>query len=136
MIGIASTLITAERHLSSGRLALLNSTMLAAAFLGPLGPALAPSYWVLVAFRFVLGFGVGGDYPVSAMLMSEYADRKDRGKLVGMGVQHPGAGAGSSARSPWRWSTATEVVFSAIPPISAACSCQPRTSPQNPNAPE
>ncbi len=35
-------------------------------------------------FRFVLGFGVGGDYPVSAVMMSEYANRKDRGKLVGM----------------------------------------------------
>jgi MFS family permease len=32
----------------------------------------------------LLGFGVGGDYPVSAVLMSEYANRKDRGKLVGM----------------------------------------------------
>ena len=39
---------------------------------------------MLIAFRFVLGFGVGGDYPVSAVLMSEYANRKDRGKLVGM----------------------------------------------------
>jgi MFS transporter, PHS family, inorganic phosphate transporter len=27
---------------------------------------------------------VGGDYPVSAVLMSEYANRKDRGRLVGM----------------------------------------------------
>src|SRR6202023_217965 len=39
---------------------------------------------VLIVFRFVLGFGVGGDYPVSAVMMSEYANRKDRGKLVGM----------------------------------------------------
>jgi MFS transporter, PHS family, inorganic phosphate transporter len=111
VIGIASTLITAEWNLSSGKLALLNSTMLAAAFLGAfvfgrfadlagrkrvywmvaaimivgaLGSALSPSYWVLIAFRFLLGFGVGGDYPVSAVLMSEYANRKDRGKLVGM----------------------------------------------------
>ena len=44
-----------------------------------LGSALAPSFWVLIAFRFVLGFGVGGDYPVSAVLMREYANRKDRG---------------------------------------------------------
>jgi hypothetical protein len=36
IIGIASTLIAKEWHLSSGRLALLNSTMLAAAFLGAL----------------------------------------------------------------------------------------------------
>ena len=111
VIGIASALITHEWGLSSGRLALLNSTMLAAAFLGAfvfgrladvvgrkrvywvvaaimivgaLGSALSPSYWVLIAFRFLLGFGVGGDYPVSAVLMSEYANRKDRGKLVGM----------------------------------------------------
>ena len=51
---------------------------------GALGSALAPSYWVLIVFRFVLGFGVGGDYPVSAVMVSEYANRKDRGKLVGM----------------------------------------------------
>ncbi len=111
VIGIASALITKEWNLSSGKLALLNSTMLAAAFLGAfvfgrfadmagrkrvywvvavimvvgaIGSALSPSFWVLIAFRFLLGFGVGGDYPVSAVLMSEYANRKDRGKLVGM----------------------------------------------------
>jgi len=44
----------------------------------------AKALWVLIVFRFVLGFGVGGDYPVSAVMMSEYANRKDRGKLVGM----------------------------------------------------
>jgi PHS family inorganic phosphate transporter-like MFS transporter len=51
---------------------------------GAAGSALAPSFWVLIVFRFVLGFGVGGDYPVSAVMVSEYANRKDRGKLVGM----------------------------------------------------
>ena len=51
---------------------------------GALGSAVSPSLWVLIVFRFVLGFGVGGDYPVSAVMMSEYANRKDRGKLVGM----------------------------------------------------
>ena len=51
---------------------------------GALGSALSPSFWVLIAFRFLLGFGVCGDYPVSAVLMSGYANRKDRGKLVGM----------------------------------------------------
>ena len=49
-----------------------------------IGSALAPSFWVLIAFRFLLGFGVGGDYPVSAVLMSEYANSRDRGKLVGL----------------------------------------------------
>jgi PHS family inorganic phosphate transporter-like MFS transporter len=51
---------------------------------GAVGSALSPSFWILIAFRFVLGFGVGGDYPVSAVMVSEYANRKDRGKLVGM----------------------------------------------------
>jgi len=57
-----------------------------------IGSALSPSFWVLIGFRFLLGFGAGGDYPVSAVLMSEYANRKDRGKLVGMvfGTQAPG----------------------------------------------
>ena len=111
VIGIASALITKDWHLSPGQLAVLNSTMLAAAFLGALvfgryadkvgrkrvywlvaaimiagalGSALSQSFWMLIAFRFVLGFGVGGDYPVSAVMVSEYANRKDRGKLVGM----------------------------------------------------
>ena len=111
VIGIASSLIKDQWHLDSGRLALLNATMLGAAFLGAfvfgriadlvgrkrvywivaaimvvaaLGSAAAPSFWVLIGFRFLLGFGVGGDYPVSAVMVSEYANRKDRGKLVGM----------------------------------------------------
>ena len=111
VIGIASTLITKDWHLGTGKLAVLNSTMLAAAFLGALvfgryadtvgrkrvywlvavimivgalGSALSQSFWMLIVFRFLLGFGVGGDYPVSAVMVSEYANRKDRGKLVGM----------------------------------------------------
>ena len=111
VIGIASSLISKDWQLSSAHLAILNSTMLAAAFAGALvfgryadlvgrkrvywlvaaimiagalGSALAGSFWVLIGFRFVLGFGVGGDYPVSAVMVSEYANRKDRGKLVGM----------------------------------------------------
>jgi len=111
VIGIASTLITRDWNLSSGRLAILNSTMLAAACVGAfvfgryadkvgrkrvywlvaaimiagaLGSALSQSYWMLIGFRFLLGVGVGGDYPVSAVMVSEYANRRDRGKLVGM----------------------------------------------------
>ncbi|KJE93083.1 phosphate transporter [Capsaspora owczarzaki ATCC 30864] len=37
----------------------------------------------LCLFRFALGVGVGGDYPLSATLMSEYSSRSNRGKLVG-----------------------------------------------------
>jgi len=142
VIGIASALITKDWNLSPGRLALLTSTMLFAAFIGAfvfgrfadvvgrkrvywivaaimiagaLGSALSQSFWVLIAFRFVLGFGVGGDYPVSAVMVSEYANRKDRGKLVGMvfGTQALGLivgplialallGSGASNDTAWR----------------------------------
>lgn len=51
---------------------------------GAIASALAPSFAWLVAARFVLGLGIGGDYPVSAVLMSEYANRRSRGRLVGL----------------------------------------------------
>ena len=51
---------------------------------GALASAFAPSFLCLVMARFVLGLGIGGDYPVSAVLMSEYSNRRDRGRLVGM----------------------------------------------------
>jgi MFS transporter, PHS family, inorganic phosphate transporter len=111
VIGIVSTLLKTQWHLGTSQLALLNAVMLGAAFGGALvfgriadligrtrvywmsaalmvvaalGSALAPSLAVLVAFRFLLGFGVGGDYPVSAVLMSEYASHKDRGRMVAL----------------------------------------------------
>jgi PHS family inorganic phosphate transporter-like MFS transporter len=166
VIGIASTLIAKEWHLGSGRLALLNSTMLLAAFLGAmvfgrfadlagrkrvywlvavimvvaaLGSALSPSFWVLIVFRFLLGVGVGGDYPVSAVLMSEYANRKDRGKLVGMvfGTQALGLvvgplvalallGAGASNGVAWR----TMLALGAVP--AAAVVYLRRRMPESP----
>ncbi|CAJ1970565.1 unnamed protein product [Sphenostylis stenocarpa] len=36
----------------------------------------------LCFFRFWLGFGIGGDYPLSAVIMSEYANQKTRGAFV------------------------------------------------------
>ena len=166
VIGIVSTLVAKEWHLSSGQLALLNSTMLLAAFLGAmvfgriadlvgrkrvywqvaaimvvaaLGSALSPSFWVLIAFRFLLGLGVGGDYPVSAVLMSEYANRKDRGKLVGMvfGTQALGLivgplvalallGAGASNDVAWR----TMLALGAVP--AAAVVYLRRKMPESP----
>ena len=111
IIGTVSTIIAKEWHLSTSQVGLINSTTLIAAFVGAfvfgrladvlgrkkiygleaaimvvgaLASAFSPSLVWLIAFRFVLGIGVGGDYPVSAVIMSEYANRKDRGKLVGL----------------------------------------------------
>lgn len=36
----------------------------------------------LCFFRFWLGFGIGGDYPLSATIMSEYANKKTRGGFI------------------------------------------------------
>ncbi|XP_041995640.1 inorganic phosphate transporter 1-2-like [Salvia splendens] len=37
----------------------------------------------LCFFRFWLGFGIGGDYPLSATIMSEYANKKTRSRVRG-----------------------------------------------------
>ncbi|TKW03375.1 hypothetical protein SEVIR_7G020000v4 [Setaria viridis] len=37
---------------------------------------------VLCFFRFWLGVGIGGDYPLSATIMSEYANKKRRGAFI------------------------------------------------------
>jgi MFS family permease len=44
-----------------------------------------PGIWWLVAVRFVLGLGIGGDYVLSPTIMSEHANQKDRGKLLALG---------------------------------------------------
>ncbi len=111
IIGTALVLIKGEWHLSSPEVSLVGSATLLAAFfgalvfgriadllgrkrvyaivaavmiVGALSSALATGIVWLVASRFVLGFGIGGDYPVSAVLMSEYSNRDDRGRLVGL----------------------------------------------------
>ncbi|PWI58589.1 MFS transporter [Sulfoacidibacillus thermotolerans] len=111
IIGAALVLIKGQWHLSKEMVGLLGSTSLIAAFLGAfifgrisdvfgrkkvygleaaimaIGAvlsALSPNILWLLVFRFIMGLGIGGDYPVSAVLMSEYANRKDRGKLVSL----------------------------------------------------
>ena len=36
----------------------------------------------LALFRFILGFGIGGDYPLSATIMSEFANKRTRGAFI------------------------------------------------------
>ncbi len=110
IIGTAVVLIKQVWHPLAWQLGLVTSTALIAAFVGAfvfgrladlygrkrvygieaalmavaaILSAFSPNIMWLIVFRFILGIGIGGDYPVSAVLMSEYANTKDRGKLVG-----------------------------------------------------
>lgn len=111
IIGAAIVLIKAQWAPNKYMVGLLGSTALIAAFvgaflfgrladlygrkkiygveamlmaLGALASAFSPNILWLLIFRFIMGIGIGGDYPVSAVLMSEYANIKDRGRLVAM----------------------------------------------------
>ena len=44
--------------------------------------AIAWSYESLLVFRFLVGFGLGGELPVAATLMSEYAPSRLRGRFI------------------------------------------------------
>ena len=119
IIGVAAVLITAEWHIASyqksllSSLALLTSAAGAVVFgrladklgrkkvygfevlvlaAGAIASACAPGIWWLIAFRGILGFGIGGDYPVSATIMSECASRHDRGRMVALVFSMQGAG--------------------------------------------
>ncbi|XAO23305.1 phosphate:H+ symporter [Cryptococcus bacillisporus CA1280] len=55
---------------------------------GTLGQAVAGHapgvniYGVLIMWRFIMGIGIGGDYPVSSVIASEFAARKIRGRMM------------------------------------------------------
>ena len=49
---------------------------------GALLSAFSTSFWMLFVLRFLVGLGVGGDYPMSGVIMSEYSSRQRRGFLV------------------------------------------------------
>jgi MFS family permease len=111
VIGVAVALLKGEWHLTATQVSLLSSTTLAASAvgaiifgriadvlgrkriygyevlilaLGAIASAFAPGIWWLIAFRIILGIGIGGDYPVSATIMSEYSGKASRGKLVSL----------------------------------------------------
>lgn len=109
VIGVVTTLLMPLWQLTSSQIALLNGASLASAafgsivfgwfadkwgrkkmygvevfilFVGALLSAFSPSFiWILIS-RIVVGIGIGGDYPTSAVVASEYANRKNRGFLV------------------------------------------------------
>lgn len=55
---------------------------------GAVASAFSTNIWWLLAFRGIPGFGIGGDYPV----MSDYASRKNRGRMVSLVFAMQGAG--------------------------------------------
>ncbi|HEX4211696.1 MAG TPA: MFS transporter [Candidatus Dormibacteraeota bacterium] len=111
IIGLALVLIKPQFNLSSTQVGLLSSTALIASFIGAivfgrisdlLGrkriygleaaimavgailTAFAPNFGWLLVTRFILGIGIGGDYPTSAVLMTEWANKRNRGRQVGI----------------------------------------------------
>lgn len=55
---------------------------------GTLGQAIAGHapgvsiYGVMIMWRFIMGMGIGGDYPLSAVITSEFAARRIRGRMM------------------------------------------------------
>lgn len=55
---------------------------------GTLGTAIAGGslgisvYGVIIFWRFIMGVGIGGDYPVSSVITSEFAARRIRGRMM------------------------------------------------------
>ena len=50
--------------------------------IGAIGSALSINLYMLLFWRFLLGVGIGGDYPLSSTIVAEYANIRDRGKLI------------------------------------------------------
>jgi PHS family inorganic phosphate transporter-like MFS transporter len=119
IIGIVVDILKTQWSLSTTQVSLLNSATLAASAVGAIvfgrvadilgrkriygyevlilavgaiASALAPNFAFLLISRIVLGIGIGGDYPVSATIMSEYSAKRSRGKMVGLVFAMQGAG--------------------------------------------
>ena len=119
VIGIVVALLKPQWHLSTSQVSLLNSATLAASAVGALifgrvadilgrkkiygfevlilaagaiASAFSPNYTFLLVSRIILGIGIGGDYPVSDTIMSEYSGKRSRGKMVGLVFAMQGAG--------------------------------------------
>jgi MFS transporter, PHS family, inorganic phosphate transporter len=59
---------------------------------GAIACAFSPGILWLIGFRFISGIGIGGDYSVSATIMSEYSGKAYRGMLVTLVFTMPAAG--------------------------------------------
>lgn len=52
--------------------------------IGAIGSAFALGPISMIVWRTIMGFGIGGDYPLSGTIMAEYANREKRGLMVSM----------------------------------------------------
>lgn len=111
IIGAALALMKTQWHLSSTEVGWVGSATLISTFIGAflfgrladvygrkklygweasimavgaILSAFSPNVMWLIVFRVLMGIGIGGDYPTSAVIMSEFSNTKDRGKTVGM----------------------------------------------------
>lgn len=109
IIGTVTVWLSSLWHLDRWQLAAINSSALLAAVVGCLAfgvlmdrlgrrtmygleallltvgailSAFSTNPWMLIAGRAIVGLGVGGDYPASAVIVSEFANRSHRGQLV------------------------------------------------------
>lgn len=109
VIGVVTAILAPIWHLTSTQLAVMNGASLAAAaigallfgrladkfgrkkmygfevlilFFGAIWSACAWSYTSLLLARIVVGFGIGGDYPSSAVVVSEHSGDDNRGFFV------------------------------------------------------
>jgi len=55
------------------------------------GDGVGVTYWIF-AFRVLMGIGIGGDYPMSAAVVSDRANLKNRGKLLAIIFSNQGWG--------------------------------------------
>lgn len=111
VIGTALLLIKPQWGLTTGQLALVGSTALIASAIGAvlcgrlsdvlgrkrmyglaalvmtlaaIASGLSPNFMWLLVFRFILGLAIGGDYPVSGVMMTEFANVANRGRMVAL----------------------------------------------------
>ncbi|MDG6964791.1 MAG: MFS transporter [Nitrososphaerota archaeon] len=54
--------------------------------------ALSQNLWELYLFRFLLGIGIGADYPISASYVTEFVSNRHRGKLIASVFSFQGLG--------------------------------------------
>ncbi len=119
IIGLVMTLLKADWHPNAAETGLVTSTALLASAAGAvifgrvadllgrkriygvevlvlaagaLASAFSPNIVWLIIFRIILGVGIGGDYPVSATIMSEYSGKNARGMLVSLVFSMQAAG--------------------------------------------